>query len=328
MTDSILRKDYTDKSHEDVPCPLCNTRDDYELATVGYPGVPVRNVICKGCGLVRINPRMTKKGYDDFYREDFFAYLNPYGRPHYVNTIEKTTDADFKTEAEKHTIPYVLPYVKEGGEVLDIGAGFGQILYLLKKMKGVSIHGIEPDPYSRQIAKEKIGIELSSDTIEEFLTKETGTYDYIHLEQVFEHLLDPLILLKGIARILAPEGVLYIGVPGTYNYGVAPDRFFELAHTYGYTPATLRLFADRAGLKIISVRDPMSSCLDVLMAHKDAKYSEEKSENLIQGKDWKDTKNRLLGRKRYFEIRTRIKKIVVGLFGEGFKDKLKKFLPR
>ncbi len=325
---TTLKKDYTDKPHESVPCPLCDAQDDYELATVGYPGIPVRNVICKGCGLVRINPRMTKKGYDDFYMEDFFEYLNPYGRPHYVNTIEKTTDDTFKTEAEKYTIPFVIPYVKEGGKVLDIGAGFGQILYLLRKLKHVSIYGIEPDPYSRQVAKEKIGIELSADTIEEFLAKNTEKYDYIHLEQVFEHLLDPLVLLKGIANMLTPEGVLYIGVPGTYNYAVAPDRFFELAHTYGYTPATLRLFAEKAGLKIILVRDPMSTGLDVLMTHKDATYPEEKEERMVQGADWKDTKNRLLSRKRYFELRGRLKKIIVSIFGEKIKDRLKKFLPK
>jgi SAM-dependent methyltransferase len=314
---------YSNKSLEDVKCPLCDAHDDFVLEKVGYPGVPVQNVICKGCGLIRINPRMSQKDYDDFYTQDFFEYLNPYNRPHYVNTIEKTTDQNFKTEAERFIMPFLLPYVKEGGKVFDVGAGFGQLLYLLRREKKIQPFGIEPDPESRKISEEKMGIPLSPDTIEEHFKKSTEKFDFIILEQVFEHLLHPLETLKGLAERITPEGVIYIGVPGMYNYGVAPDRFFELAHTYGYTPATLKLFAEQAGLKIISVRDPMNSCLEVMMALKDSKYPEEKQERMIQGKDWNDTKNRIRNKKRYFELRKKTKIFLSKIAGERTKNKIR-----
>jgi SAM-dependent methyltransferase len=318
-TNTFNKEKYKNMDLEHVPCPLCvGERDgnDSPLASVGYPGVPVSNVICKTCGLIRINPRMTREGYEMFYREDFFSYLNPYGRPHYVNTIEKTTDPSFQTEAEKKTLPFILPYVKEGGAVLDVGAGFGQILYLLQKAKHIIPHGNEPDPLSRNVAKEKLGIELSADTIEVFLDNNMQLFDYIHLEQVFEHLLEPLDTLRRLAMHLAPEGVIYVGVPGQYNYQVAPDRFFELAHTYGYTPATLRLFAARAGLKIISVRDPLSSNLEVLLAHREASYEEEDEKKLVYGSLWYVTKYRLLGKQAYYTLRRVAREVLGRILGE------------
>lgn len=323
-----FKRKYSAKKTEYIACPLCSANSDFELVKIGYPDVPARNVICCGCGLIRIDPRMSQADYDEFYGQDFFEYLNPYTRPHYVNTIEKTTDENFQTESEKYTIPFILPYVKEGGKVLDIGAGFGQILYLLRKLKNTKIAGIEPDPGSRKLAKEKIGIDLSAEKVEDFLRNEiknNNKYDYIHLEQVFEHLLQPLETLKEISQVLEKDGVLYIGVPGMYNYGVAPDRFFELAHTYGYTPHVLKIFADQAGMKIIKIKDPLASNLEVLMARKDSSYQEESDEKTKYGKNWKVTRNRILGKRYYYLARTKVKNILVSLFGEGFKNTIKKF---
>lgn len=330
VSDEFKRK-YTNKKLEAIPCPLCLKGRDSFLTAVGFPGVPVRNVICKNCGLIRINPRMSQKDYDDFYVQDFFEYLNPFTRPHYVNTIEKTTDPNFITESEKHQLPYILPYVKEGGKVFDVGAGFGQFLYLLKREKKVKVFGVEPDPGSRKIAQERMGIALSPDTVEEYFQREehkNEKFDFIILEQVFEHLLQPLETLRLLGNRLNPQGVIYIGVPGMYNYGVAADRFFELAHTYGYTPAVLKKFADMAGLKLISVRDPFSSCLEVMMALKSSNYAEEKETKTKYGKKWYVTRNRILGKMYYLKFRGVVKKILLTFFGERVKNILRSIVDK
>lgn len=328
MLTTTLTKDYTDKPHEHVACPLCSANSDYVLSRKGYPGIPVTNVICRGCGLIRINPRMTRKGYEDFYKEDFFEYLNPYGRPAYVEAIERTTDESFVTPIERNVFPYLLPYVKEGGRMLDVGAGFGTVPYLLQKKKGISYVGIEPDPFSRKIAKEKMDIELIDITIEEYLLQENGAFDLIFLDQVFEHLLAPLEVLTSLGKLLTPEGVIYIGVPGSYNPGVSIDRFYELAHTYSYTPATMRLFAEKAGLKVISVRDPEGAALEVVLARRDSAYSEEEESRMVQGSDWRDTKQRLNHKLFLNNIRGTAKLIVTFVGGPGLNQRIQKFVDR
>lgn len=328
MLTTTLKKDYQDKAHEDVPCPLCSTRKDVVLATKGYPGIPVRNVICTGCGLIRINPRMTQKGYEDFYKEDFFEYLNPYGRPAYIDTIERTTDESFVTLAEKNILPYILPFVPEGGRILDIGSGFGQIPYLLQKRKKVTYVAIEPDPYSRQVAKEKIGIDLRDDTIENYLREEKAVFDFIYLDQVFEHLLTPLQTLKDLTRLLAPKGVIYIGVPNSYNPGVSMDRYYELAHTYGYTPSTMSSFASQAGLKVISLRDPFAPALEVLLTHTTAAYSAEDPSRLLFGAQWKDTYRRLKRKERLNLVRGFARNVLSSMFGPSGKERIRAFIDR
>jgi len=323
MLTTTLTKDYTDKPHESVPCPLCDAGNDAVLAERGYPGIPVRNVICKGCGLVRINPRMTREGYEAFYKEDFFEYLNPYGRPAYVETIERTTDPSFQTPAERLILPYILPYVKEGARVLDVGAGFGQIMYLLARDRNATCVGIEPDPYSRQVAKEKIGINLLDTTVEEFIDTTSDTFDFIYLDQVFEHLLTPLEVLSGLGRILAPKGVIYVGVPGTYNPAVSMDLFYQLAHTYNYTPATMDLFAQKSGFKIISIRDPEGAALEVLLTHVGAPYPEESESRRAIGSDWKDVRSRLVRKRIVNRIRGAAKRVLTSMFGTTFKERLR-----
>ena len=325
---TTLKKDYTDVPHEDVTCPLCDANSDYVLSRTGYPGIPVSTVICRGCGLVRINPRMIAKGYEDFYTQDFFEYLNPYGRPAYVETIERTTDDSFETPVERNTLPYMLPYVKEGGRVLDVGSGFGQVIYLLAKKKSVSYVGIEPDPESRKVAKEKIGINLIDTTIEEYAKTDCGSFDFIHLDQVFEHLLTPLEALRAMERMLTPEGTIYLGVPNAYNPGVSMDRFYELAHTYAYTPATMRLFAAKSGLKVVSVRDPYGAALEVIMARKDSKHPEEREDRMVQGSDWHDTMRRLRRKSMLTAIRGAIRTALTAVFGAGFKERVRAVIDR
>lgn len=326
MLTTTLTKDYTDKPHEHVPCPLCDANDDYILSTIGFPGIPVRNVICKGCGLIRIDPRMTKDGYEAFYKEDFFEYLNPYSRPAYVEIFEHTKDESIQTPIERNVLPYIMPYVKQKGRVFDVGAGFGQLGYLLKRDRDVSYIGIEPDPHSRQHAKEKIGVELLDITAEEFLAKETGLFDFIFLDQVFEHLLNPLDVLTRLKQVLSPEGVIYVGVPNSYNPGVSMDRFYELAHTYSYTPATLQRFALKAGLKIVSVRDPEGAALEVIMAHTGSAYPEESMDRMVQGSKWRDTVRRLRRKERLNVIRGYAKRLVTGIAGPGANERIRSLI--
>jgi SAM-dependent methyltransferase len=278
---------------ENVLCPICEAegkkQNDKILATYGYPSVNFQNVICKDCGLIRINPRMTLSGYDKFYKELFFEYLDPYGRPAYVEEIENTVDDTKDTPTKRNEIPYLLPITKEGGRVLDIGAGFGQMLYLLRKHKNILPTGIEPDPESRKIAKEKMGLDLSHETIEEFFKNSNEVFDLVIMEQVFEHLLSPLWTLKEIKKRLAPDGYVYIGVPHGSHPTHPYSLHFQLAHTYNYMPYSFAKLAELSGLKVVALKEPYKHPLKVVLAHKESTYKEEDKEKLEVGKNYKET---------------------------------------
>jgi SAM-dependent methyltransferase len=271
---------------------------------------------------------MTREGYERFYREDFFNYLNPFSRPAYVQEIEQTTDDAIVTPTKAKLIPYLLPYVPEKARVLDVGAGFGQVLYLLGKMKGIDGTGLEPDPFSRQIAAEKMGVTLSPETVEEFLAGTHEPYDLIVLNQTFEHLLEPLQTLQGLAKILKPDGVIYIGVPNAWNPQIPMPLFYQVAHTYNYTPHTLAQFAEQAGLFLTHVRDPDGYPLEVIMAQKGSVHPVVSPERIVQGSDWKELKSRLYTKKMKGMIRGLAKKILAPFMGRSATQKLRERIDR
>lgn len=293
------------RNMEYIRCPLCGADDPAVLARRAHPGVRLRNVICKQCGLIYINPRMNQDGYREFYTsEGFFEYLDPFHRPSegYRQDILQTTDDNADTPTKRRVLPFLIDYVPNGGRVLDVGAGFGNLLYLLRKQKGCEVYGLEPGAKLREIARELMGITLWPNAVEEYLAKPSDLrFDMIILNQTFEHLLEPLQVLQGLARRLAPEGVVYIGVPNAFNPSVHMSVFYQVPHTFNYTPHTMKRIGERARLKIIKISDPTAYPLHVLLARQDARYPAVSPDLLRYGADWSEVAH-ILRRKRVHNV--------------------------
>ena len=98
-------------------------------------------------------------------------------------------------------------------EFLDIGAGFGHILYALSQKFPLSTRlAIEFSEICTNHLK-SIGTEVYTDPVEEVLPKLEGQFDLIVMSHVFEHLLQLRPILRLIRNSLVPGGILYIEVP-------------------------------------------------------------------------------------------------------------------
>ena len=58
-------------SFEDVSCCVCDGRDFEILSEKDRYGLSVPVVICKDCGLIQTNPRMTQESYNRFYEIEY-----------------------------------------------------------------------------------------------------------------------------------------------------------------------------------------------------------------------------------------------------------------
>lgn len=86
---------------------------------------------------------------------------------------------------------------------------------------------------------------------------ESESFDVVILSDVLEHVPEPLLLWKEMARVLAPGGHALINVPFLYGVHEAP-------HDYGrYTQYALRRFARVAGLDV-PVLIPVGGSLHVM----------------------------------------------------------------
>ena len=54
-------------SFEEVPCCVCGGKNFELLSEKGRYGLYMPVVVCKDCGLIQTNPRMTQEAYNQFY---------------------------------------------------------------------------------------------------------------------------------------------------------------------------------------------------------------------------------------------------------------------
>lgn len=105
--------------------------------------------------------------------------------------------------------------------ILDIGASRGTFLLEASKT-GAKVTGIEPNPAYIAIANERAKEEHTPLTmiegVGEHLPFPDGSFDFVNLSQVIEHVNEPIPVLKEIARVLAPKGSAYIGVPARFSF--------------------------------------------------------------------------------------------------------------
>jgi len=200
---------------------------------------------CDVCGLVQIVPRPEPQALADYYVRDY-RRGGLYGSD-VADVKQFPRDNLFYYNRGQSIADLVGPYIrKEKAQILDIGAGYGHILYAFGQRH----------PCSRRLAIEfsdvcvqhltSLGVEVFTQPVEEVLPRMERRFDVIVLSHVFEHLLDPRSMLDLIHASLAPDGVLYIEVPNIpaesllrYPDHVWAPRFDE-PHITFFSASTLR----------------------------------------------------------------------------------------
>lgn len=110
--------------------------------------------------------------------------------------------------------------------LLDVGVGRGRSLRYVEALgiaDGIAWHGVDLDP---RLAERLHGRERWRAVLADAargLPFADAAFDIVLCEQVLEHLDDPAAVLRDVARVLRPGGLLVAGVP-TFPPGVAALR--------------------------------------------------------------------------------------------------------
>jgi hypothetical protein len=137
-------------------------------------------------------------------------------------------------------------------KVLDFGTGWGLWPTIAAKL-GAEAYAIELAPHkARFVAKQGVRV-IGENEIE------AHHFDCINLEQVLEHVSDPLPLLRrlrscSIVKVAVPNASAVTGKTVQNLREIIPVQPFE--HINGFTPKALEMLAARAGL--IEVRPSIS----------------------------------------------------------------------
>lgn len=141
--------------------------------------------------------------------------------------------------------------------VLDVGANTGEALIALRQ-RGIEAVGIEPNPRAAAIATGQ-GLDVIAAPVEA-AELPAGAFGSILLSQVLEHVDDPERVLRIVTAALRADGTVYAVVPNATSawrslFGAHWVHWHVPFHLFHYTPASLRLLLERAGLKVTRTRN-------------------------------------------------------------------------
>lgn len=149
-----------------------------------------------------------------------------------------------------------LPTFVPSGTLVDVGCGTGAYLAKMREL-GWSVIGVEPSADAALVARNELGLDVRTGTLEEAELCE-GCADVVVMRMVLEHVRDPRRTLTEVRRVLKPGGRLLLSVP---NAGSLERRLFgrhwfawELPrHLVHFTPASLKGLLCDAGLGPVRV---------------------------------------------------------------------------
>ena len=124
------------------------------------------------------------------------------------------------------------------GSVLDVGCGIGDMLSYRKNTVGLDVNPLNVDFCQKRQLEAYV---MKPDVIP-FKDK---TFDSLLLDNVLEHIEKPSLLFKEMRRVLKPDGILLIGVPGIKGYESDDD------HKVFYDEKKLQALAKKNNFNVI-----------------------------------------------------------------------------
>jgi len=97
-------------------------------------------------------------------------------------------------------------------KILDVGCGTGSLLHSLKEIGFESLLGI--DPFIEEDIAYENGLKITKQSIHDL----NSSWDVIMFHHSFEHMGDPLEILKSVSRLLNTGGVCLIRIPTVSSY--------------------------------------------------------------------------------------------------------------
>lgn len=213
--------------------------------------------VCKACGtlITRADVRpadlavTTDQG--ELYSKDYWLKRHD-GQFNYPSFVDRTRQD--LPERCVHWLNLLLARRLPPAKVLEIGCAHGGYVALMR-WAGYDASGTEMSPFIVNYAKETFGVPVTTGTIEQ-QTIPAGSLDVIVLNDVIEHLPDPVGTLGCCAKLLKPDGFFIIQTPeykehlGYQDIIATGDKFIE--HIKGKADEHLYLFSRRSTQRLFA----------------------------------------------------------------------------
>lgn len=256
---------YQDAQQESIPCNMCGEKENFKIiSTKDRNGLEVRACLCENCGLIFINPRMTKIWYDNYYRTEYRAQVHRLGIKESTLDLDEAFRRGMRAGLGLYTVfsRYIRP-----GVTIDVGSGVGGILKSFQNMNPqLTVYGVEPSTAEAEYANEK-GVPTLNCLLEDLEGRVPRAANIMSTRNL-NHLLDPKSFLIWVHHQLEDNGSLILTVQNFRHTSKERGRIIsQIDHCFYFTPETLVPFVQSAGFEILHFSNPEDS--SILKNHQD-----------------------------------------------------------
>jgi 2-polyprenyl-3-methyl-5-hydroxy-6-metoxy-1,4-benzoquinol methylase len=226
-------------NHKIIHCPLCGATESVFLSN--YPGsfLSCKELHeCHRCVLVFTEKMPSKEELISYYSNGGFydEFFNPFSKE-FINFSVNLSKSRLRL-IEKKTHVFM-----NNCKVLDIGSGNSSFGIALKNFSQEFIYDVvEPDDQVRS----KL-IDWTDNRYSDIEEIKAGEYNLALMNQVLEHVPDPVDFIASVSPLLSKSGYIFIEVPYKdflYKPSVAPHILF-------WTQESISYLLEKAGFQTI-----------------------------------------------------------------------------
>ena len=234
----------------DILCPACGSGGKDEFIKYGF-----HHKRCQECLTLFCSPRPTDA--------ELFQYYNNYDAPKYWTELLLSTDVQRKALQYKPRVKKIVHFLRDKiqantGIAADIGAGSGAFALALKEtwfFKKVLAFDFAEDCVRACV---KRGIEAYRGSLEDM---PEGSVNLLTMNDLIEHLSDPLSFLRKCYSTLLPNGFIEIATPNGegFDFKILKENTVNITppeHLNYFNPTSIRILLKRAGFSILRVETP------------------------------------------------------------------------
>ena len=228
-------------------CPYCGHGNFTKISEIDARALPSSIVVCDLCGGCFKNEIMSSDG--NRYHYEHISYLLR-GKSISTDAIESTFAERVKKFAypRYHFISHFIDLDPRDDVIAEFGCNDGANLFPWHEKRFTTI-GVELDSKMVEFGK-KIGIDIVCGDFSSFSLARKPKL--IILSHVLEHVSDINAVVARLGEILAPDGFLFIEVPGLRVQAVGDAlRYFDVEHNYNFDFSSLKILLERCGFKLI-----------------------------------------------------------------------------
>jgi SAM-dependent methyltransferase len=174
---------------------------------------------------------------------------------HYLSTHDRPNLGQIQQDL-KHRAPYLKQLIRRWIpedrfiRILDLGCGYGALLYFLKESGYCYLSGVDRSPEQVMVARQlEIDAVQEGDVLDFLRKKEDHSYDVVIAFDILEHFTkqEIFIIVDEIYRVMQSKGKLILHVPNGEGIFSGRIYFGDLTHQTAFTCQSIHQLMSAVG---------------------------------------------------------------------------------